>query len=96
MSNESARYFLKRMKSDEDFAKKITACKDAEERNAVARDAGYEFTPVELKIGQMLVDMEEMEGLEEDWERIRTGCFYDRGDDDDEEESLCAGIYIPH
>jgi predicted ribosomally synthesized peptide with nif11-like leader len=30
MSIESAKAFLERMKTDEDFAQKVTACKDAE------------------------------------------------------------------
>lgn len=94
MSIESARFFIKRMKVDEDFAKKITACADAQERNTVARDAGFDFNPDELKIAEMIVELEEQDN-EKAWEKARTGCFYDRTDEDYEDDA-CMGVYVPH
>lgn len=48
MSMEDAKSFIERMKTDEEFAKKVTAAKDAEERMAVAREAGFNFTTSEI------------------------------------------------
>jgi predicted ribosomally synthesized peptide with nif11-like leader len=49
MSIESAKMFLKRMKTDEDFANKVMACKDAELRMALVKDAGFDFTAAEVR-----------------------------------------------
>ncbi len=94
MSIESARFFIKRMKNDEDFAKRITACKDAEERRAVALEEGYEFRTDEFKIAEMVVELEDQDN-EAAWEKARTGCFYDRPEED-EDNSSCSGIYVLH
>jgi predicted ribosomally synthesized peptide with nif11-like leader len=48
MSIKSAKEFLERMKIDRDFAKKVTACKDAETRMACIKDAGFDFTVAEI------------------------------------------------
>jgi predicted ribosomally synthesized peptide with nif11-like leader len=50
MSMESARAFLKRMKSDSAFAERVTACKDANERVAMVKAAGYEFANDDLPL----------------------------------------------
>ncbi|MDD2582922.1 MAG: Nif11-like leader peptide family natural product precursor [Desulfuromonadaceae bacterium] len=47
MSIESAQTFLERMKTDEEFAKNVMACKDAESRKAYVKEAGFDFTPEE-------------------------------------------------
>ena len=47
MSKESARGFLKRMKSDELFASQIAEA-DFEERRKLAKDAGFDFTKDEI------------------------------------------------
>ncbi len=47
MSKESARDFLKRMKSDELFASQIAEA-DFEERRKLAKDAGFDFTKDEI------------------------------------------------
>ncbi|MEQ8168683.1 MAG: Nif11-like leader peptide family natural product precursor [Candidatus Eremiobacterota bacterium] len=48
MSIEAAKAFIERMKTDEDFAKKVAACKDAETRKAFVKNEGFEFTLEEL------------------------------------------------
>lgn len=48
MSTESAKAFIERMKTDEDFAKKVGECKDAEARMSFVREAGYTFSPDEV------------------------------------------------
>lgn len=59
MSIEAAKSFIERMKTDEEFAKKVTACKDAEARMAVVREAGFDFTAAEIKeTGPALTDDE--------------------------------------
>ena len=49
MSIEAAKSFIERMKTDEVFAKKVTACKDAETRMAFAKDSGFDFTAAEIR-----------------------------------------------
>ncbi|MDW7674570.1 MAG: Nif11-like leader peptide family natural product precursor [Bacillota bacterium] len=57
MSVESAKQFLERMKTDEEFAKKVMGCKDAEERMAVVAEAGFDFTAEEVnEVGGELSD----------------------------------------
>ena len=57
MSIESARLYIERLKNDQEFAQKVTACIDAEERMRFAREAGFDFTASELKMaGQELSD----------------------------------------
>ena len=48
MSIESAKAFLERMKTDEDFAKKVTACKDSDRRMAFIKGEGFDFTVAEI------------------------------------------------
>lgn len=49
MSIEAAKSFIERMETDEKFNKKITACKDPEERMALVKTEGYDFTKDEIK-----------------------------------------------
>lgn len=59
MSIESAKTFMERMKTDQDFAKKVMAAKDADERRALVKEEGYDFTAEELKeLGDEISDSE--------------------------------------
>lgn len=49
MSIESARVFIEKIKTDEDFAKKAGECKDKEVRMQFVRAAGYDFTSEEIE-----------------------------------------------
>jgi predicted ribosomally synthesized peptide with nif11-like leader len=48
MSIESAKAFIERMKTDEEFRKKVETAKTKEERKKIVKDAGFEFTKAEL------------------------------------------------
>jgi len=68
MSVESAKEFYKRIKEDEEFAKKISDTQDNEERAKMVKEAGYDFTLEELngviqeETGKKLSD-EELENI---------------------------------
>lgn len=49
MSMESAKSFVERMKTDEDFRNKVNECKDGETRMALVRQKGFDFTEEEVK-----------------------------------------------
>lgn len=67
MSIEAAKSFIDRMKTDEEFAKKVTACKDTKARMEFVQKAGFDFTPGEIEqIGQEL--------SEDELERVAGGC----------------------
>ena len=48
MSMESAKAFMERMTNDEEFAAKILACKDANQRLLTAQAEGFDFTAEEV------------------------------------------------
>lgn len=59
MSVESAKVFMEKMKTDQDFAKKVMECKDAEARKALVKAEGFDFSAEELKeVGAELSDSE--------------------------------------
>ncbi len=63
MSVESAKAFIERMKTDEEFSEKVKGCKDAEERMACVKEAGFDFTNEELKeVSENLSD-DELDGV---------------------------------
>ena len=49
MSNESAKAFIRRMHSDDKFAKRVSALKDVQERMRLIKAEGFEFSRDELK-----------------------------------------------
>ncbi|MFC1679197.1 Nif11-like leader peptide family natural product precursor [Elusimicrobiota bacterium] len=49
MSLESAKAFIERLKTDEDFAKKISACKDGKARMELVKAEGFNFSSAEIK-----------------------------------------------
>ena len=49
MSVESAKSFMEKIKTDEEFAKKVKECKDAEARMAFVKAEGFDFTVEEIK-----------------------------------------------
>jgi predicted ribosomally synthesized peptide with nif11-like leader len=59
MSIESAQTFLERMKTDEEFAKKVSACTDAEARMALVKTEGFDFSAAEIK--ELQTEMTEAE-----------------------------------
>ena len=63
MSTESAKLFMDRMKTDDEFAKKITKCRDAASLKEFLQAAGYDFTPEEAKEGLVHLNDDEMRKL---------------------------------
>jgi len=59
MSMESAKAFMERIKTDEDFRNKVNECKDQEARKAFVKQAGYGFTKDDLELAKAeLIDDE--------------------------------------
>jgi len=50
MSLESAKAFVERIKTDEDFRNKVNKCQDQETRKALVMSAGYNFTKDDIEI----------------------------------------------
>jgi predicted ribosomally synthesized peptide with nif11-like leader len=77
MSIESAKSFVERMNTDEEFAKKVTACKNAEDRMVFVKKAGFDFTADELKEVRKTLS-------EDDLVRVSGGdCYEYRGGNGD-------------
>jgi len=47
---ESAKAFIEKMNTDEDFRKKVVECKDSDERKSYVSKEGFEFEVEELKM----------------------------------------------
>jgi len=60
---ESAKAFVERMKTNEDFRKKVTECKDNEARKAFVLKEGFDFTLEDLKACNGELSDEEAEGI---------------------------------
>ncbi len=63
MSIESAKAFIERMKTDEDFRKEITNCKDADDRMKLAEENGFTFTNDEIKSQTGILSDKELEDV---------------------------------
>jgi predicted ribosomally synthesized peptide with nif11-like leader len=50
MSLESAKAYIERMKIDEDFATKVTACKNTEARITFVKEEGFTFTVEDIEL----------------------------------------------
>ena len=61
MSMESAQAFVERVKTDEDFAKRVAVAASREERAEIAKAEGFDFTPEELKTVTGELSVEELE-----------------------------------
>jgi len=49
MSAESVKLFVEKIKTDEEFAKKLKGFEDASARKAFVKEAGFDFTDEEVK-----------------------------------------------
>ena len=63
MSAESAQAFVERMKSDETFAKRVAAAESKEDRWAMAKAQGYDFTEEEIEAVTSQLSDEELESV---------------------------------
>ena len=48
MSTASAKAYVKRLKSDKEFAKRVNACKDGDARLKLIKAEGFDFTKAEI------------------------------------------------
>ncbi len=72
MSIESAKAFLERMKTDEDFRKEAAKKSSAEERMAFVTAAGFDFTKEELETVRSKLEL-----TDEDLETLSGGMPFD-------------------
>ncbi len=63
MSLESAKAFVERMKTDEDFRKKVNECKDNEDRMSFVKQAGYNFTVEDIELVKAELTEDELGGV---------------------------------
>lgn len=63
MSIESAKAFIERIKTDEDFRGKVSNCKAQEARNAFVKQAGYDFTRDDMDLLKAELSEEELDGV---------------------------------
>ena len=63
MSAESAQAFMERMKSDEEFAKRVAAAESKEDRWAIVKAEGYDFTEEEVQAAASELSDGDLEGV---------------------------------
>jgi predicted ribosomally synthesized peptide with nif11-like leader len=81
MSIESAKAFLERVKTDQEFAERVSVAPSREERRKIAESEGYDFTPEELKDITNELSLEELDMVTAG---IWSGCGFTH-------ESECIG-----
>lgn len=57
---ESARAFMEKMKTDEDFRSKVKECKDAEARKAFVLKEGFDFTEKDMELAKAELSDEDL------------------------------------
>lgn len=73
MSIESAKAFIERMKTDEDFNNRVSTAEDKEARIAFVKANGFDFSAEDIKdVNSELTD-EELDGVAGGWGR--KGCW---------------------
>ena len=60
MSIESAKAYVERMKTDEDFRNKVLAIEDAEKRMQFVKAEGFDFSSNDIKIVLSAIDDKEL------------------------------------
>lgn len=63
MSLESAKAFMERINTDEDFNRKVSGCKSQEARMSFAKSEGFDFTPEDIEIANAEISDEELAGI---------------------------------
>lgn len=61
MSLESAKAYVERVTADEEFARRVSEAPTPEERAAIAKAEGFDFTPEELENATHHLSDEELE-----------------------------------
>ena len=78
MSIESAKAFLERLKSDEDFSKTVGEIATAEERMEYVKTAGFGFTKEELDEVRSELSKEDLQAVSGGWD-IHKDCAKCKG-----------------
>lgn len=80
MSIESAKAFIERLKTDEEFSAKVRECQNPEARRAFVMKAGFDFTAEEIKnVGETQLsdgELDEVAGGREDADNAFCYAFY--------------------
>ena len=63
MSMESAKAFMEKIKTDEDFCHKVNECKDSESRITFVKSQGFDFTMEEVMEMKAGLSEEELESV---------------------------------
>lgn len=63
MSVESAKSYVERLKTDEDFAKLVGELKSSEERMAFAKSSGFDFSAEDVKEISSELSDDELDGV---------------------------------
>jgi len=77
MSMESAKSFIERMKTDEEFSKRVTSCKNVDIRKKYVNEAGFSFTKEELELVKSELSDEDVERLAGGLSGDGYQCAYD-------------------
>ncbi len=70
MSIDVAKAYLERIKTDEEFAKKVNSFEDKDARRDFVVQAGYTFTKEEIEEASSELNEQELDG-------VAGGCFID-------------------
>ncbi len=63
MSMESAKAFIEKMQTDEDFARKVNECKDNKDRMSFVKQAGYDFTEGDIELVKSELTKDELNSV---------------------------------
>lgn len=63
MSIESAKAFIDRMKTDENFANKMSECKDVETLLSLVESEGFDFTSAEISLATNELSDEQLDEI---------------------------------
>ncbi len=75
MSIESAKAFVEKVKNDEEFRIKLGAAENKDERQAMAKAAGFDFTEEEWHIVTSQLSEEELSAVAGGWHGRRLGLY---------------------
>lgn len=71
--------FMKKLRTDDDFARQLISCKDKDERLKFVKEAGFDVTPEELSSLKEELTDEELEMIAGGKPPTRCECFQDGG-----------------
>ena len=63
MSIESAKAFIERMETDEEFSERVKSVADQDERSALVKTEGFDFSTEDIKAVKSGLSDEELDGI---------------------------------